>query len=187
MKNNLKELISQIYKHIVAYFTLLSNKITETNDNYKNEKNMQKQCQLNHDKQVLYSTWQLQLQYEMFVAFSTSSSPINLRKLEYVNDLIPLENCILENGTVEYYFLMEKHENHQVLFSRLILKRIIVKLNKVINLCQVRLYNSYYCTDMETQQIIQEMPLTIRGYQIINCQNYKHAPENYIVLTVVIY
>ena len=187
MKENLKRLITQTSELIVAFFSLLSNNVSEANDIRKNNKKIRKQYQLNHDKQVLYSTWQLQLQYEIFVAFSTSSSPINLRKLEYVNDIIPLDNCILTNGTVEYYFLMEKHENHQVLFSRLILKRIIDKLNKIINLYRVRLYNSYYFSDIEAQQVIQEMPLTVRGYQIINCQNYKHAPENYIVLTVIIY
>lgn len=187
MKANFRKIKLQMMETIKDCLTFLHNKLCDANLKRKNNKELQAQYQRYQNQQILYHTWQLQLQYELFVALSTSSPPINLRKLEHANDLIPLNNCINKNGIVKYYFLWEKHENHQRLFSMTLLTHIMNRLNHTIQLFRIRFLNSCYNGDIEAERAIQAKPLTIRGYQIIDCQDYKKAPDNYIIITVVIF
>lgn len=187
MKKQVKIFILQLWEIIKDIFTTLHNKYVTAHLKWQNDMKFYQQYLQYQNKQALYNTWQLQLQYEMYCAFSESSAPINLRHLAHANDLIPVDNRVFSNGTVEYYFLLEKSENNQHLFSAIVLDNVMKRLNTSIYLYRRRFYNYCYESGITIQQAVQAKPLTIRGYQIVDCQDYKDTPENYVLLTVVIY
>lgn len=171
---------NNIFKNIL---TSVNDSLQKSHENWKTEQNLiQKQ-----ENDYLNYNIQMQLQWELFEALSETTAPNSLRKLSYPDDLSFDGYNINKTGITEYYFRWEKSESYTKTFLSQTLIELQEKFNNTIYAHRERLSNKCTCRPDIYQHILDNFPLTVRGFIVTNCADDLKNPKNYIRLTVSIY